>query len=446
MFKKRFCYFTIQLFIVVSCFAQENVDSLMLSAVLKNDLPKVKQLFAEGHSLDGLDEYGLPLFFYAAGYENPSVAKFLLDNNAPIYGTNKHFRSPFYYATTMEFYLTTKYAKEKGIELTKNDFPHPIYYYLVYNDEQKIDDLFLNKEFSIYAATDKNSMRIYNAACFWCNLKIVKKVEDFIRKNNERTADDSLKDPDCINVERCIAFGVHFSALSGNIEVLKWLLQEKPERVCYNDNRSPKAYVLVKTRHNPHFYLIWESFSNSVLHDAARGGNLEAIQIVIDYIPKDLSNIDELNLQFIGINAINWYEYSTPIIEAAKYNNYSAVLLLICNGADIWNVTDDTLGKVKTLFDYLTFEQSVAAIKLFFLTQNRCCYNHSYDLFKAVAIHGDVRLAQLLFDLGCKYKVEEGKKSPLYYAVRNNNLPMVKLFINHGVNPFEADCTEPQIR
>ena len=431
--------FVITLLIVETCFSQATVDKLMLSAVLNNDLPEIKRLFAEGHSLDGLDEYGLPLFFYAAGYENPTVAKFLLDNNAPIYGTNKRFRSPFYYAATMEFYLTTKYAKEKGIKLTENDFPHPIYYYLVYNDEQKIDELFLDKEFSIYAAKDKNSMRIYNAACFWCSLKIVKKVEDFIRENNKRT-DDSIKVPDCVEFDSCIRTGIFYSALSGNVDVLKWQLSENPKRVHYHGGRHLTRATPINTQHSSRFYLSCLSSNNSVLHYAARGGNLETIQLVINYIPIDFPELDEFNkeLQLHGINAQNRYGHSTPILEAAKYNNYSAVLLLICNGADIWHIEKE-FEESKTLFDYLTYEQSVAAIQHYFITQNRHCYSHSYELFVAAALHGDVRLAQLLFDLGYKYEVKEGKNSPLYYAVLNNNLPMVKLLVAHGANPFALE-------
>lgn len=425
--------------------AQGSVDKDMLTAVLNNDLPEVKRLYALGRSLDGMDEYGLPLFFYAAGYENPSVAKFLLDNNAPIIGTNKRFRSPFYYAATMEFYLTTKYAKEKGIKLTENDFPHPIYYYLANNDEQNIDKLFRNKDFSLYAATDRNSMKIFNAACFWCTPEIVTKVEDFIRENNERT-DDSIKDPSCVKYEKCILTGVFYAALSGNVDVLKRMLSEKPVRVHYHGGRYSTRATPNNTQHSSRFYLSNMSFNNSVLHYAARSGNLEAIQLVIDYIPIEYPDLDEFNtqLQLHGINAKNWYGRSTPIMEAAKYNNYSAVLLLVCNGAEIWNIAKDYSENDKTLFDYLTFEQSVAAIRLYFLTQNRRCYNHSYDLFKAAAIHGDVRLAQLLFDLGCKYEVKEGKNSPLYYAILNNNLPMVKIFVDHGANPFafEPECNQ----
>lgn len=432
--------FVITLLIVETCFSQATVDKLMLSAVLNNDLSEIKRLFAEGHSLDGLDEYGLPLFFYAAGYENPSVAKFLLDNNAPIYGTNKKLRSPFYYAASFEFYQTIMFAKEKGIKLTENDFPHPIYYYLVYNDEQNIEKLLHDEAFSVYAATNENSRKIYNAACFWCSLKIVKNVEEFIRENNKKTA-ESIKDPDCVEFDSCIRTGIFYSSLSGNVDVLKWQLSENPKRVHYHGGRHLTRATPINTQHSSRFYLSCLSSNNSVLHYAARGGNLETIQLVINYIPIDFPELDEFNkeLQLHGINAQNWYGHSTPILEAAKYNNYSAVLLLICNGADIWNVIDDISGKDKTLFDYLTFEQSVAAIKLFFLTQNRRCYNHSYDLFKAVAIHGDVRLAQLLFDLGCKYKVEEGKNSPLYYAILNNNLPMVKLLVAHGANPFALE-------
>ena len=457
MIRANYYIFLIVLLIIGKCFSQEKVsqekvsqekvDKSMLSAVLKNDLREIKRLYSEGHSLRGLDEYGLPLFFYAVGYENPSVAKFLLDNNAPIYGTNKELRSPFYYAASFEFYQTIKFVKEKGIKLKENDFPHPIYYYFVYNDELSIDQLFRDEEFYIYAATGKNSRKIYNAACFWCNLRIVKKVEDFIRENNKRT-DNSIKDISCVEFDSCIRSGVFYSALSGNVDVLKWQLSENSKRVHYHGGRHSQLATPINTQHSSTFYLLSESFNNSVLHYAARGGNLEAIQLVIDYIPIDFPELDEFNtqLQLHGINAKNWYEHATPIIEAAEYNNYYAVLLLICNGAEIWNVAKDHYENDKTLFDYLTFEQSVMAIRLYFLTQNRRCYSHSHELFIAIAIHGDVRLAQLLFDLGFKYEVKEGKKSPLYYAHRNNNLPMVKIFINHGANPFESDCTEPQIR
>lgn len=172
---------------------------------------------------------------------------------------------------------------------------------------------------------------------------------------------------------------IHYAADSGNPEIIKLLLAH-----------GVNASVETTTKEKP-------------IHYAARNGHLEIVKILAEQIPMPLHQQPE-----------------TPLVLAlsAFYGCNSIIEYYIQKGADLSIISDSQL------YDFTLFNNKPSSLVYF------ACVNNHYQTVKKLLRAGAI----------ATHKPHEN--APLFAAIQNNNIRMIKRLLKHKADPNSCDDTK----
>jgi ankyrin repeat protein len=187
---------------------------------------------------------------------------------------------------------------------------------------------------------------------------------------------------------------------SGDSNYIKAILSKDPDRINSKDE-----------------------YGNSLLHLAAREGNVD----IINYLVSEGANVNSRNIAD-----------ETPIHLAANSGNLDVVIQLISNGANI-NVKD-SIGNTPlhdaAENDHIQIVKYLISQKAEINTQNN---GHQSPLHEAVEFD-KVEMSKLLVSEGANVNTQdEDRRSPLHAAVVNENLELVKYLTANGAEVNAKD-------